>query len=313
MRHGISGTAVFRGFMSACPRANVKGVMSPVVPVNHPISASTQLCISLAARPGNFGTRFHNFLYAELGLDYVYKAFTATDLTAAIGGVRALGIRGCAVSMPFKEACVTLVDELDASAAAIGSVNTVVNSLSGKGGGVLRAYNTDYLAVRQLIAEYGLNPRWRVALRGSGGMARAVACALRDAGFARCVIVARNAAAGRALAGECGYRFQPDLEDLYADLLVNVTPIGMVGGSDEHRLAFAPDAIASASAVFDVVARPAETPLIVAARRAGKQVVTGAKVSVRQALEQFVLYTGVRPSAGQVQAAADWANDYVAG
>ena len=312
MRHGISGTAVFRGFMSACPRANMKDVMSPVVPVNHPISASTQLCISLAARPGNFGTRFHNFLYAELGLDYVYKAFTATDLTAAIGGVRALGIRGCAVSMPFKEACVALVDELDASAAAIGSVNTVVNSLSGKGGGVLRAYNTDYLAVRQLIAEYGLNPQWRVALRGSGGMARAVACALRDAGFARCVIVARNAAAGRALAGECGYSFQPDLEDLDADLLVNVTPIGMVGGSDEHQLAFVPDAIASASAVFDVVARPAETPLIVAARRAGKQVVTGAEVSVRQALEQFVLYTGVRPSAGQVQAAADWANDYVA-
>ncbi len=313
MWHGVSGAAAFRGFMSACPRANVKGIMSPVVPVNHPISVSTQLCISLAARPGNFGTRFHNFLYAELGLDYVYKAFTTTDLTAAIGGVRALGIRGCAVSMPFKEACVALVDELDASAAAIGSVNTVVNSLSGKGGGVLRAYNTDYLAVRQLIAEYGLNPQWRVALRGSGGMARAVACALRDAGFARCVIVARNAAAGRALAGECGYSFQPDLEDLDADLLVNVTPIGMVGGSDEHRLAFAPDVIASASVVFDVVARPAETPLIVAARRAGKQVVTGAEVSVRQALEQFVLYTGVRPSAGQVQAAADWANDWVAG
>ena len=280
--------------------------MSPAVPVNHPVSASTQLCISLAARPGNFGTRFHNFLYAELGLDYVYKAFTTTDLAAAIGGVRALGIRGCAVSMPFKEACVALVDELDASAAAIGSVNTVVNSLSGKGGGVLRAYNTDYLAVQQLIAEYGLDPEWRVALRGSGGMARAVACALRDAGFARGIIVARSETAGRALAGQCGYGWFSELGGP-ADLLVNVTPIGMVGGPEQHQLAFAPEAIASAQAVFDVVARPAETPLIVAARQAGKQVVTGAEVSVRQALEQFVLYTGVRPNLQQVQAAADWA------
>ena len=276
--------------------------MSPAVPVNHPVSASTQLCISLAARPGNFGTRFHNFLYAELGLDYVYKAFSTTDLNAAIGGVRALGIRGCAVSMPFKEACVALVDELDASAAAIGSVNTVVNTL-----GVLRAYNTDYLAVRQLIAEYGLNPQWRVALRGSGGMARAVACALRDAGFTRGTIVARSETAGRALAEQCGYSFKSDLEDLDADLLVNVTPIGMVGGPEEHQLAFTPEAIAGAQAVFDVVARPAETPLIVVARRAGKQVVTGAEVSVRQALEQFVLYTGVRPNLQQVQAAAAWA------
>ena len=27
------------------------------------LSKDTQLCISLAARPGNFGTRFHNYLY----------------------------------------------------------------------------------------------------------------------------------------------------------------------------------------------------------------------------------------------------------
>ena len=53
-----------------------------------------QLCISLAARPSNIGTRFHNFLYDELGLDYVYKAFTTTDLPGAVAGIRALGIRG---------------------------------------------------------------------------------------------------------------------------------------------------------------------------------------------------------------------------
>jgi shikimate dehydrogenase len=286
--------------------------MTAATPVNHPISASTQLCMSLAARPGSFGTRFHNFLYAQLGLDYVYKAFTTGDLAAAIGGVRALGIRGCAVSMPYKEACVALVDELDASAAAIGSVNTIVNSLSGKGGGVLRAYNTDYLAVQQLLGEHQLNPALTLALRGSGGMARAVACALRDAGFSQGTIVARNKSAGRALAEQCGYSWAPEINGQaelsgQADLLINVTPIGMVGGPDEHELAFAPVAIAGAQAVFDVVARPAETPLIVAARQAGKQVITGAEVIVRQALEQFVLYTGVRPSPEQVQAAADWA------
>jgi shikimate dehydrogenase len=91
------------------------------------IDRDTQLCMSLAGRPGNFGTRFHNFLYRELGLNYVYRAFTTTDLPAAIGGVRALGVRGCAVSMPFKEACIPLVDEMTPSAAAIQSVNTIVN------------------------------------------------------------------------------------------------------------------------------------------------------------------------------------------
>ena len=65
--------------------------------------------------PSNVGTRFHSFLYAELNLDSVYKAFTTTDLAAAIAGIRALGIGGCGVSMPDKEACLELVDEVDAS------------------------------------------------------------------------------------------------------------------------------------------------------------------------------------------------------
>ena len=68
-----------------------------------PLNKDTRLCISLAGRPSNIGTRFHNHLYDVLGLDFIYKAFTTTDIAAAIGGVRALGIRGCSVSMPFKE------------------------------------------------------------------------------------------------------------------------------------------------------------------------------------------------------------------
>ncbi|MBS0976294.1 shikimate 5-dehydrogenase, partial [Serratia rubidaea] len=64
------------------------------------------------------------------------------------------------------------------------------------------------------------------------------------------------------------------------------------------------DCIAAAERVFDVVALPAETPLIRHARQQGKAVITGAEVIALQALEQFVLYTGVRPSDEQVARAA---------
>ena len=70
------------------------------------IDRDTLLCMSLAGRPGNFGTRFHNYLYEKLELNYIYKAFTTEDIAAAVKGVRALGVRGCAVSMPFKESCI---------------------------------------------------------------------------------------------------------------------------------------------------------------------------------------------------------------
>ena len=69
------------------------------------INKDTQLCMSLSGRPGNFGTTFHNYLYQKLGLNFIYKAFTTTDIESAVKGIRALGMRGCAVSMPFKESC----------------------------------------------------------------------------------------------------------------------------------------------------------------------------------------------------------------
>ena len=47
------------------------------------INRDTQLCMSLAGRPGNFGTRFHNYLYEKLGLNFIYKAFTTQDIEAA--------------------------------------------------------------------------------------------------------------------------------------------------------------------------------------------------------------------------------------
>lgn len=265
-------------------------------------STATRLCISLAGRPGSFGIRFHNHLYEQLGLDYYYKAMTTQDLPAAIAGIRALGIRGCGVSMPFKEACMALVDEIDPSAAAIDSINTLVND-----DGRLRAYNTDYLAVRQLLAHHQVDPGTAFALRGSGGMAKAVACALRDSGFSEGLIVARNEQAGQQLADVCGYGWVRELADRCPPMLINVTPIGMMGGAEAQHLAFPEQAVAAAEWVFDVVAMPERTPLIERASSLGKSVITGLEVIALQALEQFVLYTGVRPTQLQVEKAVAFA------
>jgi shikimate dehydrogenase len=264
-----------------------------------PLSKDTRLCISLAARPSNIGTRFHNHLYDVLGLDFIYKAFTTTDIAAAIGGVRALGIRGCSVSMPFKEAVIDLVDEVEASARAINSVNTIVND-----DGHLVASNTDYLAVQRLIDDHRLDPSSTVLIRGSGGMASAVGAAFHDYGFDTGTVVARNADAGRELAARLGYEYSAEVADRVAAIIVNVTPIGMAGGPESTERAFDESTIAQANTVFDVVALPSETPLIAAARGAGAHVITGAEVIALQAAEQFERYTGVRPTAEQVAEAS---------
>ena len=225
------------------------------------LNKDTQLCMSLSGRPGNFGTTFHNYLYQKLGLNFIYKAFTTDDIEHAVKGIRALGIRGSAVSMPFKESCMPFLDEISPSAQAIESVNTIVND-----NGVLRAYNTDYIAIVKLIEKYQLSKNDRVIVHGSGGMAKAVVAAFKHSGFEKLNVFARNEKTGKYLAALYGYDYITSLDN-----------------------------------------QPADTPLIKTAQAFGKQTISGAEVIVLQAVEQFELYTGKRPSEALIAEAADYA------
>ncbi len=203
--------------------------------------------------------------------------------------------------MPFKEAIIPLVDVVEESAAAIQSINTVVND-----DGVLTASNTDYEAVAALLASHGVDPASRVLLRGSGGMAKAVTAAFRGAGFEHLTVVARNDETGPALAAQYGYERVADERDAEdADVVVNVPPLGM-RGDQQDALAFEQERIDAAHTVFDVVAFPSETPLVLAGRAAGKHVVTGAEVIALQAARQFERYTGVALTDDQVRRASEF-------
>ncbi|QGU01738.1 Shikimate 5-dehydrogenase-like protein [Corynebacterium kalinowskii] len=262
------------------------------------VDRDTTLCISLAARPSNHGVRFHNWLYAELGLNYLYKAVAPADIVAAIAGMRGLNIRGAGVSMPYKGDVIALIDELDPSAERIQSVNTIVNT-----DGHLKGYNTDYIAVAQLLQSHNVNPNLKVAIKGSGGMANAVVAALDDFGM-KGTVVARNHVTGSALASRYGWDFSGEVPT-DAKLLVNVTPMGMYGDAEDAQ-AFTDEQIQAADVIFDVVAYPVETPLMKAAERLGKPTINGGEVVALQAAEQFALYTGIRPTDAQVMAAEEY-------
>lgn len=260
-----------------------------------------RVCISLAANPTNLGTRFHNFLYDELELNFMYKAFTTDDLNGAVTGIRALGIRGASISMPFKEAIIPLLDGLDPSASKIESVNTVVND-----GGILMGSNTDFEAVVALIDSSSLDPSSKVLVRGSGGMAKAVVASFKQAEFENLTVVSRDTKKGSELASKFGYNFDDQaLKSGSFDLLVNVTPLGM-SGKNESELAFSVNQIRAATTVFDVVALPAETPLIIEARKQGKHLLAGSQVHALQAALQFEKYTGVTLTPDQIARAAEF-------
>lgn len=69
----------------------------------------------------------HNAAFAALGMNWVYVPYAVRPdcLGEAIGGIRALGIRGMNVTIPHKTAASARLDELAPQATALGAVNTI--------------------------------------------------------------------------------------------------------------------------------------------------------------------------------------------
>ena len=256
--------------------------------------------MSLASRPGNFGTRLHNFLYAAMNLNYMYKAFTTADLKSAVVGIRALAIRGCAISMPFKEDVMQYLDHIDPSAERIRAVNTIVND-----DGVLTGFNTDYTAIQKIVAERAVPLSARICVFGSGGMAKAIVSALDGGGYKAVNIVARNARTGGPLAGKYGYRWLPEIpEDERFEVLINATPVGMF--PDTQGCPFPEYYVRDAQLVIDAVGNPVQTQLIQTATAFKKAHVTGFDITIIQSIGQFHMYTGILPDEPTLKAARDF-------
>src|SRR6266511_6441215 len=102
------------------------------------------------------------------------------ELRRLLDGVRRLGFAGVNVTFPYKEAVVSLLDELSPGAAAIGAVNTVVVR-----DGRLVGHNTDTTgfarAATHLVTD---SERGIVAVIGAGGVGKAIAFALAGLGVA---------------------------------------------------------------------------------------------------------------------------------
>jgi adenylyltransferase/sulfurtransferase len=227
----------------------------------------------------------HNRLFQRLGRDAVYVPFQETDLRAFVAGAREMGVAGLSVTLPFKEAILEYLDEIDDLAARIGAVNTVVvRDFKWKG------YNTDRDGVLQPLAKLGSLRGKRVVVLGAGGAARAAAHALVEEG-ASVLVLARNEARAAALAAAVGSesgslaRFSSEPWDL----LVNATPVSP-----------SVDSIPGASIVFDMVTVPEETSLLRKAREAGASTVTGLEMLAAQAAAQAKLWISEEPEASEL-------------
>jgi len=130
------------------------------------INKETKIYCSFSSNPGNNGCVFFNSEFKELNMNAIYKSFYSDDIKKSIEAVKSLGIKGFALSMPFKIEALDYVDEVEDSARKIGSINTVVNK-----DGYLKGYNTDWVGVKKYFEVRRFDS---IFIIGNGGFSKAI-------------------------------------------------------------------------------------------------------------------------------------------
>jgi len=231
----------------------------------------------------------HRAAYAAMNVPACYHACCVEDLTAAVSAMRGLEIRGASVTIPFKEALIPLLDEVDEEARQIGAVNTVINNE-----GQLKGVNTDGRGFIRALEEATPLAGKGVLVLGAGGTARAVVFHLLKEG-AHVWVTNRTTVRGRGLADAMGGTFVPwgEAERVKAEILVNTTLLGMYPESSVSP--WSSERLTTFETVVDVIYNPRQTKLLQDAHRAGCKTVEGLRMFVYQGAEQMRLWMGEDP------------------
>ena len=184
------------------------------------------------------------------------------------------------VTIPYKEAVLPYLDEIDPTAASIGTVNTVVNRQ-----GKLVGYNTDFGGMMALIRRMKLDLYGKkVLILGTGGTAKTAYAVVRQLGAAEVLFVSRSGRSHALTYSEALIRHSD------ADVIINTTPVGMFPDLDSCPISLS--AFTHLRGVLDVIYNPLQTRLILEARQRGIPSQSGLYMLVAQAALASELFTG---------------------
>jgi shikimate dehydrogenase len=284
--------------------------------------------------------RAHGLDYVYRTIDLNAAGLAPEQIGEILTWARALGFDALNVTHPCKQSVIPHLDRLDDGAAALGAVNTVVfdrragakrpgdgdrrAGAKGTGDGDRRAgakrpgaleaggtvgYNTDAPGFARGFAE-GLPDvaTSHVVLLGAGGAGAAVGHALLDIGTEHLTIVDLDVERATVLASELAARHRGAHVDALpfdklsillpsADGIVHCTPTGM---ADHPGRPIDVDLLHPGLWVADIVYRPLDTALLIAARQAGCRTLDGGRMAVHQAAIAFELITGIAPDADRM-------------
>lgn len=256
----------------------------------------------------------HKAGFKSLGIEANYEILETPpeELVDRVKFFKRNDYDGFNVTIPLKLPISLFVQEVDKYADIAGAVNTVkINSDK-----TFKGYNTDAMGFKKAIPQNLDFSGANVALLGTGGASRAAVLALSELGVKYIGVYTRNIPNAMDYMAYMRRKF-PQIEfeshqiDLVRDLskyqlLVNTTPIGMLGRSadmtpiEENVLRTMP----ANSTVYDVIYNPKKTILLKLAEKLGYNTINGLDMLVYQAVAAQEIWFGQTPDFNTMKIAA---------
>jgi shikimate dehydrogenase len=252
----------------------------------------------------------HNAAIEHLSLDYRYLAFpiAPAHLVSGLAGFAAIGLVGCSVTIPHKQAIIPLLAEITPLAKAVGAVNTIWQTSTGWHG-----TNTDVAGfvspLSSIQRDWG---KTSVVILGAGGAARAVVAGCHQLGCGEIQVIGRDAAklaefqsswakiqlpiAGNEtpIPVQIKTHLWEDLATVISKdnlLLVNSTPIGMHPHVEDSPInAELLRLVGVNSIAYDLIYTPRPTKFLQLAKNAGLIAIDGTEMLVQQGAVAFELW-----------------------
>ena len=174
-------------------------------------------------------------------------------------------LKGCNVTIPYKESIFNYLDEIDRTASEIGAVNTIKFSSDGK----LVGYNTDVVCFEKSLIPLLKTHHTKALILGTGGASKAVAYVLKklDIDYFK---VSRNPIDNLALAYA---DISNQLLNEYS-LIINCSPLGTYPNINEKPM-IPYQFLTSKHLLYDLIYNPVETAFLIEGKKRGTQVKNG--------------------------------------
>ena len=239
--------------------------------------------------------KLHNYWIKNNNINAVYEKqkLIENDLERIISQVREKKINGINVTVPFKKAVISYLDELTVEANKTQSVNTIYlknNKLVGD--------NTDIIGFQKSVEDfkYDLNNK-AVFILGAGGVVPSIIFALIKMKVSKIIISNRTREKADVLKNSfknieiVDWGKAPNF-----DMIINATSLGL---KKEDRINVDFLSTIKNKFFYDVIYNPQETNFLKVGKELGNRTLNGKMMFIYQALSAFYLWHRLKPDVNE--------------